>query len=497
MDNYQPKHSKAKALGHGLATAGFIVPSIAVGATVALVVSQYTPLVAKTVAATPAQEAAGADLKTVDTSNVQKETATPATESLDPSAYGMDAANLKDGTYEGTGTGFRGSITVRVTIAGGKIVAIDIVSSADDPAYFGRAQAITQSVISAQSTSVDTISGATYSSKGLLMAIKNALVKASGGLAEAVAPAPAAGGSSNKPHHTIDPFTPAGGYADGVYTDSAWGYSEDTPVSVRVTIANGKIANIELVNTGDTPEYWSRAWNALPGLVMQKQSVNVDTVTGATYSSEGILGAIQGCLKQAAAGTKDPEPAPGPDPAPNPDPSPDTPDEVHYADGDFTGYALCKNEEDDEAFSPYYVKLTVTVKDGKVTGIHDIEGVGGKPDESLSDALDPFDEDNEPYLDNAIDGRTFRGTVYTGIPEQLLAGTEAGKIDVVARATYSSRAIANAYTDALARSAAAYKDANDSKGDKADASDKTNAPDEPTANPTAANGATEEAGAHA
>ncbi|MFR7732624.1 MAG: hypothetical protein ACLU7D_04185 [Collinsella sp.] len=59
------------------------------------------------------------------------------------------------------------------------------------------------------------------------------------------------------------------------------------------------------------------------------------------------------------------------------------------------------------------------------------------------------------------------------------------------------RAIANAYTDALARSAAAYKDANDSKGDKADASDKTNAPDEPTVNPTAVSGVTEEAGAHA
>ncbi|MFR2030866.1 MAG: hypothetical protein ACLS3M_05345, partial [Collinsella sp.] len=147
---------------------------------------------------------------------------------------------------------------------------------------------------------------------------------------------------------------------------------------------------------------------------------------------------------------------PGPDPAPNPDPSPDTPDEVHYADGDFTGYALCKNEEDDEAFSPYYVKLTVTVKDGKVTGIHDIEGVGGKPDESLSDALDPFDEDNEPYLDNAIDGRTFRGTVYTGIPEQLLAGTEAGKIDVVARATYPAAPSLTPHRRP-ARSAAAYK----------------------------------------
>ncbi|MFR7670947.1 MAG: FMN-binding protein [Collinsella sp.] len=107
------------------------------------------------------------------------------------------------------------------------------------------------------------------------------------------------------------------------------------------------------------------------------------------------------------------------------------------------------------------------------------------------------DEDNELHLDNAIDGRTFRGTVYTGIPEQLLTRAPGWQIDVVARATYSSRAIANAYTDALARSAAAYKDANDSKGDKADASDKTNAPDEPTANPTAGSGVTEEAGAHA
>lgn len=97
------------------------------------------------------------------------------------------------------------------------------------------------------------------------MAIKNALVKASGGLAEAVAPAPAAGGSSNKPHHTIDPFTPAGGYADGVYTDSAWGYSEDTPVSVRVTIANGKIANIELVNTATRPSIGAAPGTHSPG----------------------------------------------------------------------------------------------------------------------------------------------------------------------------------------------------------------------------------------
>lgn len=469
--NTSPHRAWTAKVGHGLASAGFMVPTIAVGASVALAISQYTPPAVNAPAVTQPTQAAAADLKTIDTQGIEKETAAPAAENLDPSAYGFDAANLQDGTFEGTGTGFRGPVTARVTISGGKIVAIEIVSNVDDPAYFGRAQAITSSVISAQSTSVDTISGATYSSKGILMAIKNALVKASGGLAEAVAPAPAAGASdASKEHHAVDSFTPANGYADGVYTDSAWGFSEDTPVAVRVTIENGAIAAVELVNAADTPGYWERAWNALPARVIEKQSANVDTVSGATYSSEGILGAIQGCLKQAAAAagktdpgpTPDPAPEPKPDPEPNPTPSdPDDPNhpntETKLADGAWTGYALCKNEEDDEAFTPYYVALTVNVVEGKVAQIEKIEGVGGKPDESLADALDPFDDANQTYLDNAVDGRDYRGTHYTGVRDQLLAGTASDKIDVVARATYSSRAIAAAYDAAVARAAAAYE----------------------------------------
>ena len=467
--NASPHRAWAIKVGHGLASAGFMVPTIAVGASVALAISQYTPPAVNTPAAVQPAQAAAAELKTVDTQGIEKETAAPATENLDPSAYGFDATNLQDGTFEGTGTGFRGPVTVRVTISGGKIVAIEIVSNVDDPAYFGRAQAITSSVISAQSTSVDTISGATYSSKGILMAIKNALVKASGGLATAISPAPAAS-AGNKEHHTIDSFTPSNGYADGIYTDSAWGFSEDTPVTVRVTIEHGAIAAVELVNAADTPGYWERAWGVLPGRVVEKQSANVDTVSGATYSSEGILEAIQGCLKQAAAaaGKADPEPTPDPTPEPTPEPTPDPtpsdPDdpnkpstETKLADGTWTGYALCKNEEDDEAFTPYYVALTINVAEGRVTQIEKIEGVGGKPDESLADVLDPFDDANQTYLDNAVDGRDYRGTHYTGVRDQLLVGTASDKIDVVARATYSSRAIAAAYDAAVARAAEAYE----------------------------------------
>ncbi|MFR7749827.1 MAG: FMN-binding protein [Collinsella sp.] len=140
-------------------------------------------------------------------------------------------------------------------------------------------------MISAQSTSVDTISGATYSSKACSWPSKTHW-SGIGRACRGCCPRPAAGGSS------ISPTTPSTLHArrrlrNGVYTDSAWGYSEDTPVSVRVTIANGKIANIELGTRATRPSIEPRL-ERTPGLVMQKQSVNVDTVTGATYSSEGI-----------------------------------------------------------------------------------------------------------------------------------------------------------------------------------------------------------------
>ena len=61
-----------------------------------------------------------------------------------------------------SGQGFRSVITVAVTVSGGKIAAIEIVSAGDDEPYFSNAKGLIGSVIAAQSTSVDTISGATY-----------------------------------------------------------------------------------------------------------------------------------------------------------------------------------------------------------------------------------------------------------------------------------------------------------------------------------------------
>lgn len=453
--------ARLAGLGRKLAGAGFLVPSIALGATVALSVSQYVPATyaAKT---TPVSQAGAAELKQVDTSLVEKQSGEPASGvSLNASDYGIDAANLKDGVYTGSGTGFSGTITVQVTVAGGKITAIQIVSSGDDAAYLNRAQAVIPSVIAAQSTSVDTVSGATYSSKGILMAIHNALVQATGGLAQAVAPAASSGTSSSKPHTTITTVTPTNGYADGVYLGEGEGY--EGPMTVRVTVFAGKVTSIELVSSMDDEPYFGRAWATVPGRIIAAQTTSVDAVSGATYSSEGIRDAVNNALKKAAeaAGiTPDPkpEPTPEPNPTPDPDPAPDPDASTTYEDGDYTAYALCQNEKDEDAFTPYYVALTVHIENGTPTDITDV--YGSSAGESNDPTLDPFDEANETYLDYAARGRTLRGTLYTGVISQLIEGKrQPSQVDVVSRSTYSSRAIAKAYARALEKAHAAYEKA--------------------------------------
>ncbi|CUU50486.1 4Fe-4S binding protein [Clostridium beijerinckii] len=91
-----------------------------------------------------------------------------------------NASEYKDGTYTGSGTGYRGGTTkISVTVSNGKISSIQAISNEDTSKFYQRAEGtITKSIISKQSTSVDTVSGATYSSKGIMSAVTNALNKA-------------------------------------------------------------------------------------------------------------------------------------------------------------------------------------------------------------------------------------------------------------------------------------------------------------------------------
>ena len=83
--------------------------------------------------------------------------------------------NFEDGVYTGQGTGYGGITEVEVTVENGSITKIEVLSNHDDQTFFNRALTLIDTIIDEQSYDVDTVSGATYSSRGILEAVKNAL----------------------------------------------------------------------------------------------------------------------------------------------------------------------------------------------------------------------------------------------------------------------------------------------------------------------------------
>jgi len=87
----------------------------------------------------------------------------------------FSGAVLKDGVYTGSADGFKGAVTVQVTVENGAVTDVEILSNYDTLNYFTRAKEIISSIIGGQTLEVDGISGATYSSKGIRDAVYNAL----------------------------------------------------------------------------------------------------------------------------------------------------------------------------------------------------------------------------------------------------------------------------------------------------------------------------------
>ncbi|MBN2702634.1 MAG: 4Fe-4S binding protein [Pontiellaceae bacterium] len=94
--------------------------------------------------------------------------------------YG-NAAGIKDGVYEGTGEGFRGPMTVAVTVEGQLITKVEVTKTTDDKQWFDRANAgVIPLIVEKQAADVDGVTGATYSSLGIKRAVADALTKAGG-----------------------------------------------------------------------------------------------------------------------------------------------------------------------------------------------------------------------------------------------------------------------------------------------------------------------------
>lgn len=362
-------------------------------------------------------------VKTAASSGVgQGSTTTPTTE--------VPEGGYKDGTYQGSGTGFGGTITVQVTVSGGKITAVDILSaSGETGSYFASAQGVVSKVLSSQSPNVDAVSGATYSSNGIIQAVQNALSQAgnSDSATPAATPTPT---PTPKPAKKPKKDTSVS-YKDGVYEGQAEGF--DGTVTVKVTIKNGKIKKISNTNT-DTPEFFNKAWKTIKSNVISRQSTSgIDTVSGATFSSNGILGALSQALSKAdQSGTADskgeditPTPTTVPDETvtpipteiPQPTKTPDNPSDEQpvvnlLKDGTYTGSAMGYSGQ---------VNISLTIKDGKITEVTNTNS----------------------------DTRSFFNKAWRSIQPKILEKQSTEGIDTVSGATFSSMGILDASKIAL------------------------------------------------
>ena len=333
----------------------------------------------------------------------------------------------KDGDFYGQAQGFRGNVKVCVTIKDSKIKSIKVVKSQDDKAYFDKATTLLSKIVTNQTTNVDTVSGATYSSNGLIGAVRNALDKATVKSRKT---------NSNKliknKKKTTNKKTTKGKipYKDGVYYGTGEGYKGD--VKVAIVIENQKIQYILIMENEDDKEYFTKAKGVLED-VLKYQRTDVDTVSGATYSSNGILEAIKKALGNAKKQTED-----GSKPNTNNknDSTNNQPEETTtvkipetgmniYKDGTYTVTAVC-NPDDDEELEAYTLSAKVTIKNDWIIGLEDIKGIGST-----------YVKANDWYLNRAVNGTSKK----EGIVKQILAKGNANSIDTVSGATCSSKSI--------------------------------------------------------
>ena len=88
-----------------------------------------------------------------------------------------------------------------------------------------------------------------------------------------------------------------GSYKDGTYTGEADGFGGT--VAVEVTVKDGKIEAVEVTSAEkEDGAYLAMAEDIIPKII-EAQSAEVDTISGATFSSTGIKNASEQALEQA------------------------------------------------------------------------------------------------------------------------------------------------------------------------------------------------------
>ncbi|WP_409228190.1 FMN-binding protein [Gudongella sp. SC589] len=242
----------------------------------------------------------------------------------EPAAEEPDIASIPDGTYEGVSdAGMHAGLKVAVTVEGGKITKVEVLAHDETPGISDPAiEGVPAAIVEANSTMVDVVSGATYTSDAIMEAARFALME---------------GAASGNSGAADGPVT----YVDGTY-EGVSDAGMHAGLKVSVTVEGGIITNVEVVAHEETPGISDPAIEGVPAAIVEANSPNVDVVSGATYTSDAIIEAVSLALEGAVAEA-------GAAPA------------AEYTDGTYEGVS--------DAGMHAGLKVSVTVEGGKITNV--------------------------------------------------------------------------------------------------------------------------------
>ncbi|WP_225076181.1 FMN-binding protein [Streptomyces sp. CoT10] len=216
----------------------------------------------------------------------------------------------RTGTQSVTGDVARtqyGDVQVRLTVSGGRITAAEAVQAPQGGVSGQKSDLavprLNQEAVTAQSADIDTVSGATYTSGGYKKSLQSALDKVK---ADGSASGQASGSASGQA-----PGSPSGSSSSGAagsqaaQTRTVTGDDAQTqygPVQVRITVSGGRITKAETVQAPQGGVSGQKSDLAVPRLnqeAVTAQSADIDTVSGATYTSGGYKKSLQSALDKA------------------------------------------------------------------------------------------------------------------------------------------------------------------------------------------------------
>ena len=194
------------------------------------------------------------------------------------------AGSYTPGSYTASADGFGGPVDVTVEIGEkGGISNLTVTGESETPDVGGAAiPLLKQAILTKQDADVDAVTGATFTSDAVKLAAAEALAQAGGAEVDSGPRAPEG-----------DLFIP------GTYTETATGFGG--PVDVTITVSEDKIEEVKIEGDQETENIGSFAVDMLDDRIMEAQSPNIDALTGATVTSNAILGAAKKAMRDAGA----------------------------------------------------------------------------------------------------------------------------------------------------------------------------------------------------